>query len=97
LVKLAGPKGGPWGGRAFAVGMVSALANKPVKPGFAFTGEVAIHGEVGAVGGIPQKVNAAVRAGRKAVVIPAANLGDVPAEVKNSITVYPVSTASEAI
>ena len=46
---------------------MSALANKPVNPGFAFTGEVAIHGEVGAVGGIPQKINAAIKAGRKHV------------------------------
>ena len=74
LVKIAEPKDGPSAGLAFLVGMVSALANKPVKPGFAFTGEVAIHGEVGAVGGIPPKLNA----GREGCwqVIPLANAGD---------------------
>jgi ATP-dependent Lon protease len=97
LVKIAEPKDGPSAGLAFLVGMVSALANKPVKPAFAFTGEVAIHGEVGAVGGIPQKLNAALRAGRKFVVVPGANAGDVPADVKNSLTVYPVASAKEAI
>jgi ATP-dependent Lon protease len=97
LVKIAEPKDGPSAGLAFLVGMVSALANKPVKPAFAFTGEVAIHGEVGAVGGIPQKLNAAIRAGRKEVVIPTANAGDVPADVKNSLAVYPVASAKEAI
>jgi ATP-dependent Lon protease len=97
LVKIAEPKDGPSAGLAFLVGMVSALANRPVKPAFAFTGEVAIHGEVGAVGGIPQKLNAAIRAGRKEVVIPTANAGDVPADVKNSLTVYTVASAKEAI
>jgi ATP-dependent Lon protease len=97
LVKIAEPKDGPSAGLAFLVGMVSALANKPVKPAFAFTGEVAIHGEVGAVGGIPQKLNAAIRAGRKEVVIPTANAGDVPPDVKNSLTVYSVASAKEAI
>ncbi len=93
LVKIAEPKDGPSAGLAFLVGMVSALANKPVKPGFAFTGEVAIHGEVGAVGGIPPKLNAAVKAGRKEVVIPLANAGDVPGDVKGKITVHTIASA----
>jgi ATP-dependent Lon protease len=50
LVKIAQPEDGPSAGPAFLVGIVSALANKPIKPGFGFTGEVALHGEVGAVG-----------------------------------------------
>jgi ATP-dependent Lon protease len=95
LVKIAEAKDGPSAGLAFLVGMVSALANRPVKPGFAFTGEVAIHGEVGAVGGIPQKLSAAAKAGRRQVIIPAANAGDVPAEYKS--LVISVATAGEAI
>lgn len=99
LVKIAEPKDGPSAGLAFLVGMVSALSNKPVNPGFAFTGEVAIHGEVGAVGGIPQKLMAAVKAGRKHVIIPAANAGDVPGDLwkMDGLTITPVASAKEAI
>lgn len=100
LVKIAEPKDGPSAGLAFAVGIVSALANKPVKPGFAFTGEVALHGEVGPVGGLVHKIGAAVRAGRTHVVIPAANanvMTDLPADVKAAVQVHPVTTAAEAL
>ncbi|HEY2786431.1 MAG TPA: BREX system Lon protease-like protein BrxL [Fimbriiglobus sp.] len=98
LVKIAEPKDGPSAGLAFLVGIVSALANKPVKPGFAFTGEVAIHGEVGAVGGIRQKLMAALKAGRKDVVIPLANAGDVPNDVKkDGLVVHAVASAMEAV
>ena len=100
LVKIAEPKDGPSAGLAFAVGIVSALANRPVKPGFAFTGEVALHGEVGPVGGLLHKIAAAARAGRKHVVIPAANAGvvnDLPADVRAAVEVHPVATAREAL
>lgn len=100
LVKIAEPKEGPSAGLAFAVGIVSALANRPVNPGFAFTGEVALHGEVGAVGGLAQKIAAAVRAGRTHVVVPAANAKDVaglPADVAAKVQVHPVATAAEAL
>lgn len=100
LVKIAEPKDGPSAGLAFAVGIVSALANKPVKPGWAFTGEVALHGEVGAVGGLAHKIAAAARAGRKHVVIPTSQahvMNDLPAEVKSAIEIHPVATAREAI
>jgi ATP-dependent Lon protease len=100
LVKIAEAKDGPSAGLAFLVGIVSALANKAVKPGFAFSGEVALHGEVGAVGGLVHKLTAAAMAGRKHVIIPAAN-GDLtkqlPANVRDAITLHPVSTAKEAI
>ena len=100
LVKIAEPKDGPSAGLAFAVGIVSALANKAVKPGWAFTGEVALHGEVGPVGGLPHKIAAAARAGRKHVVIPAsqANVAnDLPAEVKATVELHPVAMAREAL
>ena len=99
LVKIAEPKDGPSAGLAFAVGIVSALANKPVKPGFAFTGEVALHGEVGPVGGLQHKIAAAARAGRKHVVIPAANADVIrylPDDLKASLEIHPVATAREA-
>ncbi len=100
LVKIAEPKDGPSAGLAFLVGMVSALTNRPIKPGFAFSGEVALHGEVGAVGGLPYKIAAAVKAGRKTVVIPAANSGvidELPEELRDSVYVRPVATAREAL
>jgi ATP-dependent Lon protease len=100
LVKIAQPKDGPSAGLAFAVGIVSALSNRPVRPGFAFSGEVALHGEVGAVGGLIHKIIAAARAGRTNVVIPAANakvIDELPADVKAVVTIHPVTTAKEAI
>ena len=100
LVKIAEPKDGPSAGLAFAVGIVSALANKAVKPGWAFTGEVALHGEVGPVGGLTHKIAAAARAGRKHVVIPASQanvLNDLPAEVKAAVEIHPVASAREAL
>ena len=100
LVKISEPKDGPSAGLAFLIGMVSALANRPIKPGFAFTGEVALHGEVGAVGGLPHKIAAAAKAGRKTVLIPAANehvLKELSAELKAAVEIVPVATAKEAI
>jgi ATP-dependent Lon protease len=100
LVKIAEPKDGPSAGLAFLVGIVSALAEKPVKPGWAFTGEVALHGEVGPVGGLPHKIAAAARAGRRHVVIPAASAGvlnELPADVTAAVEVHPVATAAEAL
>ncbi len=100
LVKIAQPKDGPSAGLAFLVGIVSALTNKPIKPGFAFSGEVALHGEVGAVGGLVHKIGAAVKAGRTHVVIPAANAGvvaELSADVRAAVTVHPVATAGEAL
>jgi ATP-dependent Lon protease len=100
LVKIAEPKDGPSAGLAFAVGIVSALTNRPVKPGFAFSGEVALHGEVGPVGGLLHKIGAAAWAGRKHVVIPAGNgsvINELPDDVKKAVEVHTVATASEAL
>jgi ATP-dependent Lon protease len=100
LVRIAQAKDGPSAGLAFAVGIVSALTNRPVQAGFAFTGEVALHGEVGPVGGLLHKITAAARAGRKHVVIPAANasvIGELPADLKEAVEVHPVGTTREAL
>jgi ATP-dependent Lon protease len=98
LVRIAEPKEGPSAGLAFVTGIVSALIGKAVKPGYAMTGEVALHGEVGPVGSIPHKIRAAARAGRKLVVVPQANAAEaqaVGAEV--GVEVRPVSTIAEAL
>ncbi len=100
LVKIAEAKDGPSAGLAFLIGMVSALSNRAIKPGFAFSGEVALHGEVGAVGGLTHKIAAAVKAGRKTVLIPAANadvLNELSAELKAAVEIKLVATAKEAI
>jgi ATP-dependent Lon protease len=100
LVRIAEPKDGPSAGLAFAAGIVSALTNRPIRPGFAFTGEVALHGEVGPVGGLPHKIAAAARAGRKHVIIPAANasvVAELPPDVTNAVTIHPVATTAEAL
>ncbi|MFO0848760.1 MAG: BREX system Lon protease-like protein BrxL [Gemmataceae bacterium] len=100
LVRIAEPKDGPSAGLAVLVGLVSALTGRAVRPGLALTGEVALHGEVGAVGGLGQKVAAAARAGRATVVVPAANgfpPDALPADVRAAVTLVPVATAAEAL
>jgi ATP-dependent Lon protease len=100
LVRIAEPKDGPSAGLAFLVGMVSALANRPVKASFAFTGEVALHGEVGAVGGLLHKIAAAAKAGRRHVVLPAANAGvaeELPSDLRSAVELHAVATAAEAL
>lgn len=98
LVRIAEPKEGPSAGLAFVTGIVSALTGRAVKPGFAMTGEVALHGEVGPVGGIPHKVRAAARAGRKIVLVPQANAAEAQAVATEAgVEVRPVVTIVEAI
>jgi ATP-dependent Lon protease len=71
-----------------------------VNPALVVTGEVSLHGKVTEVGGIPQKLEAAARAGRKAVVIPRANgkdLSEVPDAVLGKLEVIPVDTVDEVL
>lgn len=100
LVRIAEAREGPSAGLAFVVGMVSALTNRAVKPGCAFTGEVTLFGEVKDVGGIPQKIKAAHEAGRKTVFIPADNGRDLQAvdnEILQEMKVIPVRTVKEVL
>jgi ATP-dependent Lon protease len=100
LVRIAEPRDGPSAGLAFVVGIVSALTGRPVKAGCAMTGEVTLHGEVIGVGGVPLKIKAAAKAGRKLVLIPAENakeVSQVPDEVLRQVEVVPVRTIQEAL
>jgi ATP-dependent Lon protease len=100
LVRIAEPREGPSAGLPFVVGMVSALANRPIKPGCAFTGEVTLFGDVTEVGGIPQKIKAAHDAGRRMVFIPAGNgrdLQPVDNDILRNIKVVPVRTVKEVL
>lgn len=94
------PKGGPSGGLAIVAAIVSALRQQPLRERTSMTGEITLDGRVLAVGGIPEKLVAAHRAGMNRVLIPAANvsdLDDVPADVLAAITTIPVATVGEAM
>jgi ATP-dependent Lon protease len=91
---------GPSAGLAFVVGIASAPSGRPVKPAVAMTGEVTLHGEVIGVGGIPWKLRAAAKAGRKLVFIPAENakeVGQVTNDVLAKLEVVPIKTIREAL
>jgi len=100
LVRIAEPKEGPSAGIAFVVGIVSALTGRPVKPACAMTGEVTLHGQVTGIGGLPLKIRAAAKAGRKLIIIPSENakeVSQIPDAVLAQVEVIPVKTIEEAI
>ncbi|HVJ81400.1 MAG TPA: BREX system Lon protease-like protein BrxL [Planctomycetia bacterium] len=100
LTRIAELRDGPSAGLAFVIGMVSALTGRKVKAGTACTGEVSLHGEVTAVGGIAEKIAAAAAAGRKLVLVPAENAADVkrlPAELLARLEIAPVRSVAETL
>jgi DNA segregation ATPase FtsK/SpoIIIE-like protein len=100
LVNIAEYREGPSAGIPFVVAMVSALTGRTVRKRIALTGEVSLKGKVGAVGGVPQKIVAAYKRGRRLVIVPEGNISDlqyVPQQVLDNIEVRAVSTAEEAI
>lgn len=100
LVNIADQKEGPSAGIAFVTAMASAALGRPIRAGIAMTGEVTLHGFVGPVGGIPQKVKAAALHHRKLVIIPAQNaadLRDVPDDVLTSVEVKTVNRIEEVL
>jgi len=94
------PKDGPSAGIAMAAAVVSSLSKRPVRNDVAMTGEVTISGRVLPIGGLKEKILGAVRAGITRIVIPkdnAADLEDLPEEVRKLIEVYPVEDLSSAL
>ncbi|SEA99648.1 ATP-dependent Lon protease [Pseudobutyrivibrio sp. ACV-2] len=94
------PKDGPSAGITMTTAIASLVTGNPVKPTFAMTGEVSLRGVVSAIGGLPEKLMAAERAGVKQVFIPAENeqdLIDVAEEVKNNLEIIPVNTVDEVL
>lgn len=88
------PKDGPSAGIGLACALISAISKKPVRSNLAMTGEITLRGRVLTIGGLKEKVLAALRAGTKTVLFPAGNLKDldeVPAYVKNKLELVPVS------
>ena len=89
----ATPKDGPSAGAAMTPAFVSALTGIPVRSDVAMTGEITLRGEVTAIGGLKEKLLAALRGGIKTVLIPEENakdLQDIPENVKNGLEIVPV-------
>jgi len=90
----ATPKDGPSAGIAMVTSIVSVLTGIAVKKDIAMTGEVTLRGNVLPIGGLKEKLLAALRGGIKTVLIPAENqkdLADIPNNVKDGLTIIPVS------
>ena len=89
----ATPKDGPSAGIAMTTTMVSALTGIPVRADVAMTGEITLRGEVTAIGGLKEKLLAALRGGIKTVIIPEENvkdLAEIPDNVKEGLDIVPV-------
>ena len=96
----ATPKDGPSAGITLTTALSSLVTGTPVPPNIGMTGEVSLQGGVNPIGGLPEKLLAAQRAGVKKVFIPADNvddLRDVPEEVKENLEIVPVEEASEVL
>ena len=90
----ATPKDGPSAGIAMTTAMVSAMTGIPVRADVAMTGEITLRGEVTAIGGLKEKLLAALRGGIKTALIPEDNVKDlqeIPDNVKNGLEIVPVS------
>jgi ATP-dependent Lon protease len=96
----ATPKDGPSAGIGMMTAIVSLLTNNPVSRSVAMTGEITLRGRVLPIGGLKEKLLAALRAGITTVLIPKDNekdLADIPDNVKSGMTIIPVSTADEVL
>ncbi|WP_420824416.1 endopeptidase La [Thiomicrorhabdus aquaedulcis] len=93
-------KDGPSAGVAICTAITSVLTNIPVRADVAMTGEITLRGEVLPIGGLKEKLLAALRGGIKMVLIPNENLrdlADVPDEVKNQLDIRPVRWVEEVL
>ncbi len=96
----ATPKDGPSAGVAMAVAMISVLTGVPIRNDVAMTGEITLRGRVLPIGGLKEKLLAALRAGIKTVLIPKENekdLADIPDNVKAGLEIVPVATVDEVL
>jgi ATP-dependent Lon protease len=96
----ATPKDGPSAGAAMATAIVSVLTGIPIRKEIAMTGEVTLRGRVTAIGGLKEKLLAALRSGVKTVLIPEENqkdLADIPENVKSELEIIPVSTMDQVL
>ncbi|MCD9146519.1 endopeptidase La [Pseudophaeobacter flagellatus] len=96
----ATPKDGPSAGLAMVTSIVSVLTKIPVRKDIAMTGEVTLRGNALAIGGLKEKLLAALRGGIKTVLIPQENakdLPEIPDNVKEGLEIIPVSHVSEVL
>ena len=96
----ATPKDGPSAGLAMVTSIVSVLTGIPVRKDIAMTGEVTLRGHALAIGGLKEKLLAALRGGIKTVLIPEENekdLAEIPDNVKNGLTIIPVNNVSQVL
>jgi ATP-dependent Lon protease len=96
----ATPKDGPSAGSAMALAIVSVLTGVPIRKDIAMTGEITLRGRVTAIGGLKEKLLAALRSGVKTVLIPQENekdLAEVPQSVKDGLEIIAVSTFDEVL
>ena len=96
----ATPKDGPSAGVAMATSIISSISGIPVHKDVAMTGEITLRGRVLPIGGLKEKLLAALRGGIKTVLIPKENekdLADVPENVKEGLTIIPIAIVDEAL
>ncbi len=93
-------KDGPSAGITLTTALASLVTGHPVDPTIGMTGEVSLRGKVMPIGGLPEKLMAAVRAGVRTVLIPQENiedLKDVPEETRQALTIIPVDDVQEVL
>jgi ATP-dependent Lon protease len=96
----ATPKDGPSAGVAMATAIVSVMTGIPVRREIAMTGEITLRGRVLPIGGLKEKLLAALRGGLKKVLIPEENakdLAEIPDSVKNELEIVPVARMEEVL
>ncbi len=96
----ATPKDGPSAGVAMATGIVSVMTGIPVRRDLAMTGEITLRGRILPIGGLKEKLLAALRGGIKKVLIPEENakdLAEIPDNVKSGLDIVPVSRMDEVL
>jgi ATP-dependent Lon protease len=96
----ATPKDGPSAGIAMTTAIVSLLTGNPVRKDLAMTGEITLRGRVLPIGGLKEKLLAALRGGIKTVLIPEENekdLSDIPENVKRELTIIPVGAIDQVL
>ena len=96
----ATPKDGPSAGVAMTTAIVSVLTGIPIKRDVAMTGEVTLRGRVLPIGGLKEKLLAALRAGIKTVLIPSENekdLAEIPDNVRKGLEIIPVATVDDVL
>ncbi len=94
------PKDGPSAGIAICTSLISTLTNTTIKSNIAMTGEITLNGKIIPIGGLKEKLLAALRGGIKKVIIPKKNKNDlkkIPKEIKNNIKIYKFENIKQII